>query len=63
MEREPTRQPAREEERVERILTEELAAVETPEAAERVVGRIERLASGATEAERGEQAARAPGGS
>lgn len=62
MTRESGRPPAQENERVERILTEELASVETPEAAERVVGRIERLSSGATEAERGERAARAPGG-
>jgi membrane-associated phospholipid phosphatase len=62
MEREPTRQSAREEERVERILTEELASVETEEAADRVADRIERLAAGATEAERGQRAARAPGG-
>lgn len=60
--RDSARQPAREEERVERVLTEELAAVDTPEAAESVAGRIERLASGATAGERGEQAARAPGG-
>ncbi|HZO27176.1 MAG TPA: phosphatase PAP2 family protein [Chloroflexota bacterium] len=62
MTRESGRPPAQENERVERILTEELASVETPEAAERVVGRIEHLSSGATEAERGERAARAPGG-
>ena len=60
--REPDGQPAREDERVERILTEELATVETPEAAERIVGQIERMASGATAGERGGQAARAPGG-
>lgn len=62
MAKESGRPPAQENERVERILTEELASVETPEAAERVVGRIEHLSSGATEAERGERAARAPGG-
>lgn len=62
MERKPTGNGAREEERVERVLTEELASVETPEAADRVVGQIERLASGTTEAEQGERAARAPGG-
>ncbi len=62
MERESARQQSRENERVERILTEELASVETPEAADDVIGRIERLAAGATEAERGERAARAPGG-
>lgn len=62
MEREPTRQAAREEERVERILAEELATVDTEEAADRVAGRIERIASGATAGERGQQAADAPGG-
>jgi undecaprenyl-diphosphatase len=62
MERKSAGIPAQEDERVERVLTEELASVDTPEAAERVVGRIEHLASGASEADRGEQAARAPGG-
>jgi membrane-associated phospholipid phosphatase len=62
MNRESAGRAAREDQRVEQVLMEELATVETPEAAERVVGRIERLASGATEAERGERAARAPGG-
>ena len=62
MERESARNAAREDERVERILTEELATVETPEAADEVVGRIERLASGETAGARGEQAAKAPGG-
>ena len=60
--REPTGQAAREEERVERILTDELATVETPEAADQIVGRIERMASGATAGQRGQQAAQAPGG-
>jgi len=59
---EPTGQEAREEQRVERILTEELATVETPEAADRIVGRIERMASGATAGERGERAVQGPGG-
>jgi membrane-associated phospholipid phosphatase len=62
MKRESAGNAVREDERVKRVLTEELASVETPEAAERVVGQIERLASSATEAERGERAARAPGG-
>ena len=53
---------AREEQRVERILTEELASVETPEAADEIVGRMEQMASGATAGERGQRAAEAPGG-
>jgi undecaprenyl-diphosphatase len=52
----------REHERVERALTEGLAAVDTPETADHVAGQIERLAAGDSEAGRGEQAARAPGG-
>ena len=55
-------QLAQEEQRVERLLTEELAAVDTPEAADSVVGRIEQMASGATAGQRGQQAAQAPGG-
>jgi undecaprenyl-diphosphatase len=62
MKREASGQTAREEVRVERTLTDELATIETPEAAEQVVSEIERLAAGVTEADRGEQAAEAPGG-
>ena len=62
MERDATGNTAREDERVERILTEELATVETPEAADEILGRIERLASGESAGARGEQAAKAPGG-
>jgi undecaprenyl-diphosphatase len=49
------------EQRVERVLAEELAAVDTPEAADKVAAQIERMAAGATSGTRGEQAARAPG--
>jgi len=48
--------------RVERVLTEELGAVDTPEAANQVAGRIERLAAGTTEAERSDRAAQQPVG-
>ena len=48
--------------RVERVLTEELGAVDSPEVADEIAGRIERLASGTTEAERGQQAAQQPVG-
>ena len=47
------------EQRVERVLEEELERVETPEAASAVVARLERLSAGHTEAERGDAAARA----
>ncbi|MGE3271598.1 MAG: phosphatase PAP2 family protein [Chloroflexota bacterium] len=45
------------EERVERLLTDELAAIQTPEAAEEVAGRIDRMASGITTGEAAEHAA------
>jgi undecaprenyl-diphosphatase len=61
MEKEPNRSTAPEDERVEHVLAEELATVETPEAAERVVSRIERLAAGKTAGERADRAVRAPG--
>ena len=47
--------------RVAQALTDELATIETPEAAEEVAGRIEQLAAGATTGERAQQAAEAPG--
>jgi undecaprenyl-diphosphatase len=47
-------------ERVERVLTEELGGVDSPEAAERVVEQVERLAAGETLDQRTEQAARRP---
>jgi membrane-associated phospholipid phosphatase len=47
--------------RVERVLTDELAQIETPEAAERVAGHIERLAAGVTEGDRARRATRTPG--
>jgi undecaprenyl-diphosphatase len=47
-------------ERVERVLTEELGVVDSPEAAERVVEQVERLAAGTTQAGRGEEAAHRP---
>ncbi len=47
--------------RVERVLTDELAAVDSPEAADRVAERIEQLAAGIEEGTRGTQAADAPG--
>jgi undecaprenyl-diphosphatase len=45
------------EQRVERVLEEGLERVETPEAARAIIERIERLAAGQTEADRGEAAA------
>lgn len=47
--------------RVARVLTDELAAIESPEAAEAVAERIERLAGSASTGERAQQAATAPG--
>jgi membrane-associated phospholipid phosphatase len=47
--------------RVAQVLTDELATIETPEAADEVAGRIELLAAGATTGERAKQAAAAPG--
>jgi undecaprenyl-diphosphatase len=46
---------------VERILTDELAAVDSPASADRVAERIEQLAGGRTEGERGDEAAHAAG--
>jgi undecaprenyl-diphosphatase len=64
MDQAPTGKPDQEstpvEARVERALTEELGAVDTPEAADRVAAQIERLAADATEAGRGERAAQQP---
>jgi undecaprenyl-diphosphatase len=57
----PEPQPELEEERVERVLTEELAQIETPEAAERVIGRLEQLAARATAGEQAKRAAETPG--
>ena len=62
MERDKERRAVREDARVERILTEELASVETPDAADRVVGRIESLAAGETAGVRGDRAVQTPGG-
>jgi undecaprenyl-diphosphatase len=62
MERESSRNTAPDDVRVERALTDELATVKTTEEAEQVVSEIERLAAGVTEADRGDRAARAPGG-
>ncbi|GAC1325428.1 MAG: hypothetical protein NVSMB2_24020 [Chloroflexota bacterium] len=45
--------------RVERALEEGLERVETPEAAQAIIDRIERLAAGQTEAERGDATAKA----
>src|SRR5215204_3312585 len=47
-------------ERVERVLTEELGVVDSPEAAERVVEQVERLAAGATQGQRADEAAHRP---
>ena len=47
--------------RVARVLTDELAAIESPEAAEQVAERIERLAGDSTTGQRGQEAAAAPG--
>lgn len=47
--------------RVAQVLTDELATIETPEAAEEVAGRIEQMAAGATTGQRARQAADAPG--
>jgi undecaprenyl-diphosphatase len=47
--------------RVQRVLTDELAQIENPEAADEVAGRIERLAAGVTQGERANRAARTPG--
>jgi membrane-associated phospholipid phosphatase len=47
--------------RVERVLVDELAAVDSPEAAERVADQIERLAGSRAEGERGDEAAAADG--
>lgn len=62
MERDSGRNRDREETRVEHILIEELEAVETPEAADEVVGRMERMAAGETAGARGDRAAESPGG-
>jgi undecaprenyl-diphosphatase len=47
--------------RVARALTDELATIESPEAAEQVAERIEQLAGSATTGQRADQAAAAPG--
>lgn len=47
-------------ERVERVLTEELGSVDSPETADRVVEQVERLAAGETQGHRADQAARRP---
>lgn len=52
---------AQETARVERVLVDELAAVDSPEAAERVADRLEQLAGDREEGERGDEAAAAPG--
>ena len=49
------------EERVARVLTDELATIESPETAEEVAERIEQLAGGTTTGQRAQQAAAAPG--
>jgi undecaprenyl-diphosphatase len=49
-------------ERVERVLTEELGVVDSPETAERVVEQVERLAAGTTSGQRADQAAHRPVG-
>jgi undecaprenyl-diphosphatase len=53
--------PPDEQARVRRVLEDELARIDSPEAAEAMVRRAERLAAGETEAQEGEAAARAPG--
>src|SRR4051812_36619741 len=55
---EPASQPA--DERVERVLIEELGTVDSPEKAERVVEQVERLAAGTTSGQRADQAAHQP---
>src|SRR5688500_20564 len=62
MEREASSNTAPADLRIGRTLTDELPAVAAAAAAEHVVLRTERLAAGVTEADRGDQAARAPGG-
>jgi undecaprenyl-diphosphatase len=47
--------------RVARVLTDELAAIKSPEAAEEVADRIERLAGATSTGQRADQAAAAPG--
>ncbi|MCC7367421.1 MAG: phosphatase PAP2 family protein [Chloroflexi bacterium] len=47
--------------RVARVLTDELAAIDTPEAAEQVAEQVEQLAGGTMTGQRAEQAAAAPG--
>jgi membrane-associated phospholipid phosphatase len=60
MEQEQTGRDRPTEERVARVLTDELAAIETSEAADEAAERIERLAAGDTE-RHAQQAATAPG--
>ncbi|MBV9543203.1 MAG: hypothetical protein JOY61_02365, partial [Chloroflexi bacterium] len=48
-------------ERVARVLEEELQRVQTPEMAEAVVEHVERLTAGQTEAQRAEAGAERPG--
>jgi membrane-associated phospholipid phosphatase len=57
----PTGQARPPEERVARVLADELATIETPEAADEVAERIERLAGTVTTGQRAQQAADAPG--
>jgi membrane-associated phospholipid phosphatase len=52
--------PPDEGQRVRRVLEEELARIDSPEAAEAVLRRVERLAAGETEAGEGDAAAQAP---
>jgi len=52
--------PADEGQRVRRVLEAELARIDSPQAAEAVVRRVERLAAGETEADEGEAAAETP---
>lgn len=56
----PDRTTDQADERVERTLIEELGVVDTPEAAERVIEQVERLANGETTGQRADQAAHRP---
>jgi undecaprenyl-diphosphatase len=56
----PPRPPPDEGQRVRRVLEEELARIDSPQAAEAVLRRVERLAAGESEADEAEAAAHAP---